>query len=139
MPIVYDNFPPKKYPIKNHSQILRDALTETELLLEGLQHFKESVGIWQIFEKMQPIDFEETYITLCKAGLLDWAETYLNIEELYKAVTGEEVNEERLLSLAKECRVDGQRVTNRWHFSNRPPPNRACKFPRHTALQIILN
>ena len=107
MPIISDHFPPKKYPIKNDSQILRDALAETELLLNGLELFKESVGIWQIFEKMQPVDFEETYITLCKAGLLDWAETFLNIEELYKAVTGEEVNEERLLTLAKEHKRGG--------------------------------
>jgi hypothetical protein len=32
-------------------------------------------------------------------------------------------------TLPLESRVDGQRVTLR-HVSNRPPPNRACTFPR---------
>ena len=93
--------------LQNDSEILRDALNEASLLLDGVKQFRESLAIWQLYEKMDPKQFEVAYVVLCKAGLLDWAETCLNLEELYKAVTGEEVNEQRLLTLAKEHKRGG--------------------------------
>ena len=75
--------------------------------MDGFRQWRDIAESWQYQEKITPAQFEEGYIILCRAGLLDWAELYLNLGEVYQEVTGQEVDEKRLLSLAKEYKRGG--------------------------------
>lgn len=93
--------------VKNHSEVLRDNLVETNLIVDGMQRWQKLLATWQQEEKITPKEFEEGYIILCEAGLLDWVEDSFNLEELYQDLTKETPNQERLLSLAKEFKRGG--------------------------------
>ena len=80
--------------ILNHSETLKNHLSEANLMLDGLSRFFQAMQNWQTQEKISLEEFDQGYIFLCKAGLITLLD--FTIDDLYIELTGRELEEEDL-------------------------------------------
>ena len=86
-----------KKTVRNDSPILADCLNYTNQILQGVEQWRQTLETWQYQKKVTPEEFEDALINLCRSGAIDCSDWIL--ENIYKAVTGEEANIKKLRAI----------------------------------------
>ena len=80
--------------VHNTNSAYVDCLNYTNQVLQGAEHWRQTLKNWHYKEKVTPEEFEDALIKLCRSGAIDSTDWIL--ENTYKAVTGEEANIKKL-------------------------------------------
>lgn len=71
-----------------------DCLNYTNQVLQGAEHWRETLKNWHYEERISPKKFEDALIDLCRSEAIDT--TGWILENIHKAVTGEEASIKKL-------------------------------------------
>ena len=98
--IVFENEDEKEtedLPILTTKQtLLKENIELTTQNLKGVLWWRDVIIEWHHHKKISQEVFEDAFITFCRCGLLDVDWVNDGLDEIYKAVTGQDVDNERL-------------------------------------------
>ena len=103
-----DEEEPEDLPILTTKQaLLKENIELTTQILKAVLWWRDVIIEWHTHKKISQEIFEDAFIIFCRCGLLDVGWVNVGLDEIYKAVTGQEADIERLNAIEDLFRLYG--------------------------------